>query len=273
MLKLHVVGNSAAGPCNGSACTGYVVSTRSSRFLVDCGPGVATAVGRTLDPIDLNAVIITHLHADHCYDLLPFAMSLRVRHGISSRQLFDSAGVDGPEMPRAIPVYLRSGGRALIEKLESHFPVSSPAPFDTITGGVLDFQERSGTKPIEVGDILVEPFAVQHSIPAEGLAISDGTTRLVFTGDTGLFDGLVSACAGADAILAEATLAEGINERRNHMSAADAGALARRSGVEVLILTHFLGAGEDTRSRAVEQARQEFSGNILIANTGQSIDL
>ncbi len=259
MLKLQVLGNSAAGPFNGSACTGYVVSTPSSRFLIDCGPGVATAVGRTLDPIDLNAVIITHLHFDHCYDLIPLAMSLRVRHGISSGELFNLGGVDGPDMPRAIPVYLHSGGRGLIEKLESHFPVFSPAPFDTITGGVLDFQERSGTKPIALEDILAEPFAVQHSIAAEGLAIGDGTTRLVFTGDTGLFDGLVSACVGADAILAEATLAEGVTDRRNHMSAVDAGALARRSGAELLILTHFLGGGEDTRSRAVEQARQEFS--------------
>ena len=267
------MGNSGGGPSKGSACSGYVVSTRSSRFLIDCGPGVATAVGRTLDPVDLDAVIITHLHADHCYDLLPFAMSLRVRHGISFCQLFDSAGVGGPEMPRAVPVYLHTGGRALVEKLESQFPVSSPAPFDTITGGVLDFRERSDTKPIEVGDILVEPFAVQHSIPAEGLAINDGTMRLVFTGDTGLFDGLVSACTGADAILAEASLEEGINERRNHMSASDAGVLARRSGVDVLILTHFPDGGEDTRSRAAERARREFSGKILMANAGQSIDL
>ena len=88
-MKLHILGNSAAGPWNGSACTGYIVSTESSRILIDCGPGVATAVSRTLDPIDLDAVIITHLHHDHCYDLLSLAMSLRVRHGISSRKFFE----------------------------------------------------------------------------------------------------------------------------------------------------------------------------------------
>ena len=271
-MKLHVMGDSGAGPYMGSPCAGYVVSTRSSRILLDCGPGVATAVGRTLDPIDLNAVFITHLHQDHCYDLLPFAMSLRVRRGISSGRLFSSARVEGPHMPRPIPVYLGSGGRNMIEDLESHFPLSTPAPFDTVTGGVLDFREFSGTEPIEVGDIVVEPFAVQHGIPAVGFAISDGTTRMVFTGDTGLFDGLVSACAGADAILAEASLPKGRKEK-HHMSAADAGALAKRSGVEVLILTHFVEGGENSRSKALEQAREEFPGKVLITEAAKSIDL
>ena len=272
-MKLHILGNSAAGPWNGSACTGYIVSTESSRILIDCGPGVATAVSRTLDPIDLDAVIITHLHHDHCYDLLSLAMSLRVRHGISSRKFFDSASINGPDLPFPIPVYMGSGGKELFEGLESHFPVMTPAPFNRLTGGVLDFQEHSVTKPINVGDILVQPFSVQHSIPAVGLEISDGTTHLVFTGDTCLFDGLVSACSGADAILAEATLTKESNDSHNHMSAADAGSLARRSGVDVLILTHFLGGVDDSRSRELEDAREEFSGNILITSTDESFDL
>lgn len=273
-MKLHVLGDSGAAPYMGSPCTGYVVSTRSSQILLDCGPGVATAVGRTLDPVDLNAVFITHLHQDHCWDLLPFAQSLRVRRGISSRRLFSSARVEGPQMPRPIPVYLGSGGKEMIEDFESYFPVSTPAPFDTATGGVLDFREFSGTEPIAVGDILVEPFAVQHSIPAVGFAIGDGTTRLVFTGDTGLYDGLVSACAGADAILAEASMPKGGNlMEKHHMSAADAGALAKRSGVEVLILTHFVEGGEKSRAKALEHAREEFPGEVLITEAGKSIDL
>ncbi len=271
-MKLHVLGDSGAGPYMGSPCTGYVVSTRSSRILLDCGPGVATAVGRTLDPIDLNAVFITHLHPDHCWDLLPFAMSLRVRRGISSGRFFVSSDAGGHDMPVSIPVYLGSGGRNMIEDLESHFPLSTPAPFDTVTGGVLDFREFSGTEPIEVGDIVVEPFAVQHGIPAVGFAISDEATRLVFTGDTGLFDGVVSACAGADVILAEATLPKGRKEK-HHMSAADAGTLAKRSGVEVLILTHFVEGGEKSRAKALEHAREEFPGKVLVTETGRSIDL
>ncbi len=175
-------------------------------------------------------------------------------------------------MPLSIPVYLGSGGRKMVEELESHFPLLTPPPFDTITGGVLDFRELSGTEPVEVGDIIVEPFAVQHSIPAVGFAVSDGSTRLTFTGDTGLFDGLISACAGADAILAEATLSKGRNEK-HHMSAADAGVLARRSGVDVLILTHFVEGGKESRSKALEQAREEFSGKILITEAGKRIDL
>jgi ribonuclease BN (tRNA processing enzyme) len=63
-------------PANGQASSGYLVAADTATLLLDCGPGVATALGAVTAPDQLSAVIVTHLHLDHCYDLLPVGKSL-----------------------------------------------------------------------------------------------------------------------------------------------------------------------------------------------------
>ena len=66
-------------PANGQASSGYLVTTDTATLLLDCGPGVATALGAVTAPDQLSAVIVSHLHLDHCYDLLPVGKSLLSR--------------------------------------------------------------------------------------------------------------------------------------------------------------------------------------------------
>ncbi|WP_269933550.1 MBL fold metallo-hydrolase [Aminobacter sp. HY435] len=267
MLQLQVMGNSGAGPFRGAACTGYVVSSAGTRILIDCGPGVATALSRA--GVHLDAIFITHLHADHCFDLIPLAMSLRVQNGVSSGRILHGAS-DGGVQP--IPVYMRPGGREIVQGIESFFPVRSAAPFASLTGGLLEFREWSDTEGVTVGALRVQPFPVQHSVPAVGMVISDSESRLAFTGDTGLFDGLVAACTGADAILSEASLIAKPSQRQ-HMSARDAGELAQRAGVDLLILTHFVEGGEDVEAQAMALAAERYTGKIVTTISSPTINL
>jgi len=269
VLTLETLGNSGAGPFRGAACTGYLVSTAEARILIDCGPGVATALSR--EPIALDAVFITHLHADHCYDLIALAMSLRVQNGISTGRAFAGGADEAAPVP-AIPVHIPPGGRAIVRAIEALFPVGSPAPFDSLTGGVLEFRDWTPGEAVLVGDLRVEPFPGRHTVPAVGLVISDRESRLAFTGDTGLFDGLVEACAGADAVLSEASLI-GRPSQRQHMSARDAGELAQRAGVGLLILTHFVEGPADVEARATALAAETFTGRILTTLSSPVITL
>lgn len=268
MLRLQVIGNSGAGPFRGAACTGYVISSAGSKVLIDCGPGVATALSR--GGIDLDAIFITHLHADHCLDLISMAMSLRVQHGVSTARIPNEAA--GVPLPGAIPVYMRPGGREMIEDIASHFPVRSGAPYDSLTGGVFEFREWADTEGVSVGALHIQPFPTRHTVPAVGVVISDADGRLVFTGDTGLFDGLVEACTGADAILSEASRIEKPSQKQ-HMSARDAGELARRAGVDLLILTHFVEGPEDVEEQATALAAEQYSGKIITTISHPVIDI
>lgn len=76
-MELVVLGCQAGMPADGRASSGYLVVTSRCRILLDCGPGVAAALSAHGGAGSLDAVVVTHLHPDHCYDLLPIGISRR----------------------------------------------------------------------------------------------------------------------------------------------------------------------------------------------------
>ena len=75
-MELVVLGCCAGMPGGGQASSGYLVATSRCRILLDCGPGVAVALSAHGGAGGLDAIVVTHLHPDHCYDLLPIGTTL-----------------------------------------------------------------------------------------------------------------------------------------------------------------------------------------------------
>ena len=69
-MRLTVLGRSPASPNPGEACAGYLVEGGGARLLVDIGPGVVAQLVRRHHPDELDAVVISHMHADHMLDLV-----------------------------------------------------------------------------------------------------------------------------------------------------------------------------------------------------------
>src|SRR5688500_20296660 len=69
-MRLTILGRSPATPNPGEACAGYLVEGDSSRVLVDIGPGVVAQLVRRHHPDELDAVLVSHMHADHMLDLV-----------------------------------------------------------------------------------------------------------------------------------------------------------------------------------------------------------
>ena len=76
-MRITVLGKSRAWQDADGACTGYLVQGGGQTVLLDCGPGVFAKLRRYVDYAAVDAVVITHLHADHILDLVPFASGLR----------------------------------------------------------------------------------------------------------------------------------------------------------------------------------------------------
>src|SRR4051812_12511301 len=76
-MRITVLGKSPAWQDVGGACSGYLIEGGGMRVLLDCGPGVFAKLRERLDYVDVDAVVISHLHADHVNDLVPFASALR----------------------------------------------------------------------------------------------------------------------------------------------------------------------------------------------------
>ena len=74
-MRLTVLGRSPARPNPGEACAGYLVEGGGSRILMDVGPGVVAQLLRRNTPDELDAVVISHMHTDHCLDLITLRYS------------------------------------------------------------------------------------------------------------------------------------------------------------------------------------------------------
>jgi ribonuclease Z len=89
-------------------------------------------------------------------------------------------------------------------------------------------------------------------------------TRLVYIGDTGEVDSLVEVCKGADGLVCEATYLDAeadMAKQFAHLTARQAADLAKRAGVEKLILTHI--SRRYREKEVIAEAQSIFPGAIV----------
>ena len=180
-------------------------------MLLDCGPGVFAKLRRYVDYVDVDAVVITHLHADHILDLVPFASGLRY----------------GPRKPRrARPRLIAPPGA-----LEAFAGMSEATAHDGRAHRAGLRRRRSTTRPTRValGDLNVRFQPVPHFIPANAVELAADGARLTFSADCGPNDELCAFAAGTDLLLIEATLPE---PDVGHLTPEQAGAHGARAGRE-----------------------------------------
>src|SRR5579875_1707271 len=103
-MKVTVLGGAAACPNPGQGCSSYLIEHGSSSLLLDCGPDTLSTLRQATDYRSIDAIIISHTHADHTLDLIPYRYGLR----------YEPAG----ERHR-IPLWLPPDGSQFLEWLAS----------------------------------------------------------------------------------------------------------------------------------------------------------
>lgn len=218
-MRLTVIGCSGSYPGPDSPASCYLVEAdadgRTWRILLDLGNGALGALHRHVDPLAIDAVFLSHLHADHCIDMTSYYV-LRKYH---------PSGAQSP-----IPVW---GPKGTARRLAKAYDL----PRKPGMSAEFSFQRHRG--PITFGPFEIEPVEVNHPVPAFGVRVrADGAT-LAYTGDTGPTPGLDRLAADADLLLSEASFRVGDHNPPDlHLTAADAAELAARAGVGRLVLTH-----------------------------------
>src|SRR4051794_14491007 len=185
-MRVTVVGCSGSYPGPESPASCYLVEAddadgRTWRVLLDLGSGALGALHRYVDPLAVDAVLLSHLHADHCLDLAGYYV-LRKYHPT------------GPQ-PR-IPVW---GPVGTADRMARAYDL----PADPGMHHEFDFREWDGR--VDLGPFTVEPVEVNHPVPAFGLRVSADGTTLAYTGDTGPCAALDDVARDADLLLAEAS--------------------------------------------------------------------
>lgn len=219
-LKLTIVGSSPAYPNPDGACSGYLVESRDARLLVDCGHGV-TGILQTIVGLErLSGIIISHMHPDHFFDLVPLKYGFRFQ-----------------SIP-SVPLLLPPGGRDLLHRLQAAIDEQ-----EDFFAESFQLSEYDPEKDIHVGDLRIQFAHTQHFIPAYAMRFSrrSNTARsLFYSSDTAWSDEVVELARGATLALVEATRVEkGKVGPYGHLTGLEAGELARAAGIERLILTHY----------------------------------
>lgn len=273
-MQLTVLGVRSGMPAEGQPSSGYLVESApaGTRLLLDCGPGITTALSAVTRVEALDAVVISHMHADHCYDLLPLGKALL--HARAARVLAET-GLEPMQALAAldaaapgVPLYVPVGGRAVLDRLAALFPVTTFPLLDKAFEIAFDVREYEAGAEFTIGDCAVSLHAGRHTAPNCGTRIESPSGSLAYTGDTGLAEGLADLAAGVDVLLAEATLDATDHGPHGHLSAADAGGIAAENGAGELVLTHFATGDPAVLHRRRTAAGAVFAGRVHLARPG-----
>ena len=217
---------------------------------LDAGTGTFAALGERTDPAGVDALVLTHVHGDHCLDFFPLFNLLRYGGG----------------RERPLPVFAPEGVAARL----AGFAGAGPG-HDLFR--VFEFVEVAPGDEVEVGGLWMGFGEAMHSVPTVAVRVGDGGAVLAYTADTGPGDGPAAAAAGADLLLAEATY-QGRRVEGGypyHLYAAEAGALAERSGSGRLVVTHVAPTLDPAAS--VDEAAAVFSGQVVWAAPGMEVQV
>jgi ribonuclease BN (tRNA processing enzyme) len=210
VIELTVLGCSGSyGAPAGGACSGYLVRAGGATLWVDCGNGTLAALQRHADPADLTAVVITHVHPDHCVDL--YGLHVLNRYGLERSGL---------------PVYAPEGVEPALRHLVADW------------GDTFDWKEVGDGDREEIGGVGLRFARTDHPPPTVAVEISHADRRLVYTSDTGPEWSVDAFAPRADLVLSEATYQHHDIRAPLHLSARQAGEMARAADARRLVLTH-----------------------------------
>ena len=259
-MRLTVLGKSPSWQDAGGACSGYLVEEDGTSVLVDCGNGVFAKLRERIDYVDVDAVVLSHLHADHFLDLVPYAYALTYAPRQQPVPVDRWPGTDCPACPI---LHAPPGARDLFRRV-----VGAWGNEDLIENA-FELREYDPSSEIEIGPVRVSFQAVPHFTETFAMSISstNGSGRIVYGADTRPTDALAEFARDADLMLIEATLPrpERTGER-GHLTPEEAGEHARGAGAKRLVLVHI--SDELDSEWARNEAAQAFGGPVEVAREG-----
>jgi ribonuclease BN (tRNA processing enzyme) len=251
-IRLKVVGSSPSIQRPGRACSCYFLRTPKAAVILDLGSGALGNLRLVTEYTKIDAVVVSHMHADHFLDVIP------LRYGLKYGPLSRSA---------RLPLWLPPRGSTMLRSLCAAFAPESPADF---LDEVFEVREYDPALPLEIGDLRLDFAKTRHYIETYAIRAQRNDAAIAYSSDTAPCDAVAEHARGCSVFLCEATLGLGReNGQRGHLSAAEAGQLAARAGVQRLVLTHYSSAY--SAQQLIAAAQGAFSGRVDIADDGDEI--
>jgi ribonuclease Z len=245
-LKVVFFGTAGAvqSASDGNVC--FAIQGEGCSLLVDASDSpVHNLLKAGLDPLALDALVLTHSHTDHIYGVPSLIHNLwLMKRGKPLRIISNlSTTAKTKELLELFGLLTREG----------------LFPLEWIDG-------ENGAVEMETS-LTVKLFPVNHSVPTSGIRVEEGAAAFAYTSDTAPFAGVITASRGCQLLIHEASgnsSREKYLNQAGHSSARQAGEAAAQSGVGRLFLCHFDYFGGPPPQELRKEAQVSFKGEVVV---------
>ncbi|MGH9191116.1 MAG: MBL fold metallo-hydrolase [Acidimicrobiales bacterium] len=241
-LTLTVLGCSGTYPGAGGACSGYLVCSPGASLVVDLGGGTLANLQRHQAIGDIDALVLSHVHPDRWLDLPVLRNAMRYVLGIEG-----------------LPVYGTAETWLMAEVIVGQLQPT------------LLWHNVDESSVVEVGDQVVRFSRTDHPVETLAVRVDAGGRSLLYSADTGSGWDPGATGAGVDLMICEASLEPEHEGEVQHLSARQAGKLARTLGAGRLVVTHVVPGIDPDMQRDV--AEQAFGGPVELAEANRSFEV
>ena len=246
-MKITTLGCLGAYPYQGQGTTSFLLQSDGFNLLLDAGSGSLLQLEKVLDPLALDAVILSHYHHDHIADLGVLQYYWQLYPKTTERRL--------------LPIYGHNEDLVHFESLT----------LANVSQGFNYLAEES----LEIGPFSITFMKTIHPVVCYAMRIVEKSTGkvFVFTGDSGYLEKFVEFTQDADLFLADTYLFAGNEQHFAHFTSKEAGEIARAASVKHLVLTHLPQFGD---LKQLKQEAQQAAGeeiNVSLAEVGKVFTL
>ncbi|KRO09667.1 metallo-beta-lactamase [Lactiplantibacillus xiangfangensis] len=212
LVKLTVLGYYGGYPYDGVGTSSYLVTAGDYHLLLDCGSGALNALEEILDPLQLDAVLLSHYHHDHTADVGVLQYYWQLRQGARKT----------PELP-----------------IYGH--TADPLNFGALTWAgatVGRAYDPAVVNPIGPFDVSFMP--TKHPVPAYAVKIVERATgeQLTFSADTAYIPRLADFAQGSQLLMTDTNFGAAKTGKMWHMTSTQSGEIAKAAHAKRLLLTH-----------------------------------
>jgi ribonuclease BN (tRNA processing enzyme) len=259
-LRITVLGKSPSWQDADGACSGYLVEEGHHALLLDCGNGVFGKLRCVRDYTTVDAVVISHLHADHFLDLVPYSYALTYAPRQQPVPVDRWPGTTSPARPR---LHAPAGARDTFRRVVGAWGN------EDLVENAFDLAEYAAADELELGPLRIRFHEVPHFLTTHAIEIRSAQSggRFTYGADSAPNDEVVRFAQGTDLFMIEATLPR--PERagpRGHLTPGEAGEHGRRAGAQRLVLTHLSDELDELWAR--NEAQRTFDGPVSVARPG-----